>query len=52
MYEYETLEEYFADHPDEEQGYIDDMAEFAEQEGILEYPEDWTMEENPYGECR
>jgi len=40
---YTSLEEYFRDHPDEESGYYDDMAELASQEELIEYPEDWRV---------
>lgn len=36
---YTCLAEYFADHPDEEDGFYDDMAEENE---VLDYPEDWS----------
>lgn len=42
MEEYETLEEYFADHPDEEADFYDDMAMLAECEDLIELPEDWA----------
>lgn len=35
---YTCLAEYFADHPDEEDGFYDDMAE----DETLDYPEDWS----------
>jgi len=38
---YTSLDEYFADHPDEEDGYYDDMAELYADE-IIDYPEDWN----------
>lgn len=38
-----TLEEYFAEHPEEEQGFYDDMAELANYDEILDIPEDWVM---------
>ena len=37
--EYTTLMQYFEDHPDELEGYIEDMEEL--QDEILDYPEDW-----------
>lgn len=41
--QYTSLAEYFADHPDEESDYYDDMAElFADD--IYDIPEDWVME--------
>lgn len=39
---YTSLEEYFTAHPDDEQGFYDDMAEQAYHDNIVEYPEDWT----------
>ena len=37
---YTSLAEYFADHPDEEDSYYDDMAEMSDE--TLDYPEDWS----------
>lgn len=37
---YTSLAEYFADHPDEEDSYYDDMAEMNDE--TLDYPEDWS----------
>lgn len=37
---YTCLAEYFADHPEEEDSYYDDMAELADE--TLDYPEDWS----------
>ena len=39
---YTSLDEYFADHPDEEAGYYDDLAEMQETDPV-EYPEDWRV---------
>jgi hypothetical protein len=39
--EYSSLEEYFAEHPDEEADFYDDMA-FLEEHDPMELPEDWT----------
>lgn len=39
---YTCLAEYFADHPDEEDGFYDDMAEMQEHDPV-EYPEDWQV---------
>jgi len=38
---YTSLAEYFADHPDEEDAYYDDMAEMAMHEEY-DYPEDYA----------
>ena len=38
---YACLEDYFTDHPDEEDDFYDDMAILAEYEDMLELPEDW-----------
>ena len=40
--EYESLKDYFADHPDEEADFYDDMATLAEYEDMIELPEDWA----------
>lgn len=37
---YETLEDYFKDHPDEENEFVDELARL-EEERFVEYPEDW-----------
>lgn len=42
MSKYTSLAEYFADHPDEENGYYDDMAELAAEEEFVELPEDYA----------
>ena len=43
MYQsYNSLEEYFEDHPEEEDGFYDDMAFLAEHDPI-EFPEDWNI---------
>lgn len=39
--EYQTLEEYFEAHPDEEADFYDDMAILQEHEDSVELPEDW-----------
>lgn len=40
---YDTLEEYFKAHPDEEDDFYDDMATLAQYEqGLIEMPEDWV----------
>lgn len=39
---YTCLAEYFEDHPEEENGYYDDMAEM--QDEVLDYPEDWSVQ--------
>jgi len=38
-----SLEEYFAEHPDEENGYYDDMAELFSDD-IFEYPDEYEWE--------
>lgn len=38
--DYDTLEDYFADHPDEENEFVDEMARL-EDERFVEYPEDY-----------
>ena len=38
---YTCLAEYFTDHPDDENSFYDDMAEIAEEEKEIDYPEDW-----------
>ena len=43
MDEYETLEEYFADHPEEEQEFIDEMARLQWNDEVLDFPEDWDF---------
>lgn len=35
------LDEYFAEHPDEENEFIDEMARLSNVDEVLEYPEDW-----------
>lgn len=40
--EYETIDQYFADHPDEEAAYYDDMATLAQYDEMVELPEDWA----------
>lgn len=40
MDDYETLEEYFADHPEEEEEFIEELARLQNTEPI-DYPEDW-----------
>ena len=39
--EYTTLEEYFEEHPEEYDDFVEDMAEQAYCDEIAEYPEDW-----------
>ena len=39
---YTTLDEYFAAHPEDEDGYYDDMAEIAAEEAEFDYPEDFA----------
>ena len=41
MGDYETLEEYFKDHPEEENEYVDELARL-EEERFVEYPEDFA----------
>lgn len=43
MDEYNSLEEYFADHPDEEEEFIEEMARLSYVDEILELPEDWCV---------
>ena len=43
MKTYTCLAEYFADHPDEEADYYDDMAEMEADE-VIDYPEDYEFE--------
>lgn len=38
------LEEYFAEHPDEEAEFIEEMARL-EEEKFVEYPEEWPLAE-------
>ena len=38
---YTNLDDYFADHPDEEDGFYEDMAEMAHYDEYPEYPEDY-----------
>lgn len=40
---FDNLDDYFAAHPEEEDGYYDDMAELYSHEEPLEYPEDWAV---------
>lgn len=48
--QYTTLDEYFRDHPEEEEGFINDMCEEWERQQALnndffvEYPEDYVLE--------
>ena len=35
------LEEYFEEHPDEEDEFIDELARLEEEKGPVDYPEDW-----------
>ena len=37
---YTSLDEYFKDHPDEEAGYYDDLAEMMDD--FVEFPEDYA----------
>ena len=39
---YASLEDYFKDHPDEEDDFYDDMAELAHYDDIEDMPEDWA----------
>jgi len=41
--EYQSNEEYFKDHPEEEATFYDDMAKFYCVGEIIDYPEDWCM---------
>ena len=38
---YTNLSDYFRDHPEEEAGFYDDLAQIAAEEEILDIPEDW-----------
>lgn len=40
---YDSLEDYFADHPEEENEFIDALAQLEAEKGLPEYPEDWNM---------
>ena len=37
----ETLEEYFAKHPEEEDEFIDEMARLLVRDETIDYPEYW-----------
>ena len=43
MDEYETLEEYFADHPEEEAEFIEEMARLQNNDEVIDFPEDWDV---------
>lgn len=38
-----TLEDFAELYPDEYNDYVDDMAEMAHDDEILDYPEDWAV---------
>ena len=40
---YTCLAEYFRDHPEDEAGYYDDMAEQANYDQLVEQPEDYDL---------
>ena len=40
---YDNLDDYFADHPEEYDDYVDDMAELYGHEDPVDYPEDWQV---------
>lgn len=40
---YDSLEDYFADHPDEEEEFIEEMARLDAEKELVDYPEDWPM---------
>lgn len=44
MYEnFNSLDDYFREHPDEEDDFYDDMAVVAMvDDGVIDYPEDWA----------
>lgn len=43
MYEnFNSTEDYFKAHPEEEDSYYDDMAELAHYDEMIDCPEDWA----------
>ncbi len=40
---YTCLAEYFHDHPEDENSFYDDMAKMAEEEKVIDLPEDWRV---------
>jgi len=48
MKDYQNLDEYFKDHPDEEQEFIEEMARL-EEERFVDYPDDYPMTEVHHG---
>jgi len=36
-------EDYFEEHPEEEDEFIDEMARLAAENEVVDYPEDWPM---------
>lgn len=46
---YTSREEYFEDYPDEEEEFIEEMAQWEAEKEIIDYPEDWTMFETKVG---
>ena len=41
---YASIEEYFKDHPEEENEFYDEMARLQE-DNFVEYPEEWPLPE-------
>jgi len=40
---YASPDEYFADHPEEEDAFYDEIAQLEEEKGPVDFPEDWPM---------
>ena len=41
VYEVEDLDEYFAEHPEEEEEFIEEMARLHCNDELIDYPENW-----------
>lgn len=40
---YADLEDFFKDHPDDEDEFLDELARLENEKGPIDYPEDWPM---------
>ena len=48
MDEYIDLEQYFAEHPEEEDEFIEEMYRLSNMDEVIDYPEDWYVPEAYY----
>ena len=42
-WEYQTIEDYFNEHPEEEEEFIEEMARLHFYDEPIDYPEDWIL---------